>query len=252
MTLAVALANLALGCIYFAYGVMTIVDLRRGWATMGFSHFGMAWIAMAFTCGPHHIEHALHVAFNGRQGGALDLVAVLVGAPAGVTWFLLRAEALVGRRGDRFVSGTPGWVKALPYLSGVYACLLAAAAVFVLRHGADVSPRLTPSILLLAVYFLIGYYLLRTQLGNREPLGGWSVSGLALTLVFPTCGLMHAVYGMYASTGRYDVDVHGLTIDWLSVPAAIYFVWVVRALSGGALTDWNEGAEGVRPQPAVA
>jgi hypothetical protein len=249
---AVALANLALGTIYFAYGVMTIIDLRRGWQTMGFSHFGMAWIAMAFTCGPHHLEHGLHVAFSGRQGGPLDLAAVLVGAPAGVTWFLLRVEALHGGAGDRFVSGTPRWVRALPYVSMLYLVVLVAAAAVVLRHPARLTPRMAPSILLLAVYFLIGYYLLRTQLANRGPLGGWSLSGLALTVVFPTCGLMHAVYGLYASVGRYDIDWHGLTIDWLSVPAAIYFVWVVRALSGGVLTDWNGAAEGVRPQAPVA
>src|SRR4029079_8529939 len=136
--------------------VMTIVDLKRGWKHFGFSHFGMAWIAMAFTCGPHHLEHAFHIAAsskgglfrvvstvgmichplsaasparfalnfgggNGRgSGGALDLVVVLVGVPAGVIWFLLRVEALRGGRGDRFVSGTPTWVAALPILSAVY------------------------------------------------------------------------------------------------------------------------------------
>ena len=34
--------------------------------------------------------------------------------------------------------------------------------------------------------------------------------------------------------------MHGLTVDWLSVPAAVYFVWVVRSLYRGTLTDWNE------------
>jgi hypothetical protein len=248
----IAIANLVLGAVYTCYGVMTIVDLKRGWRTMGFSHFGLAWIAMAFTCGPHHLEHGAHVAIAGRDGGPLDLVAVLVGFPAGVAWFLLRVEALRGGRGDRFISGTPRWVGALPVLSTVYLGVLGAATVVVLRNGAHLGPRLTPNILLLAVYGLIGYYLLRTQLGNRAPLGGWSVSGLALTLVFPTCALMHAVFAVYATAGRYDVDWHGLVIDWLSVPAAIYFVWVVRSLYLSAFADWNQGAEGVRPQLAPA
>jgi hypothetical protein len=30
------------------------------------------------------------------------------------------------------------------------------------------------------------------------------------------------------------------------VPAAVYFVWVVRGLHLGQRTDWNRGAQGVR------
>lgn len=252
MRAGVAVSNLVLGSIYACYGIMTIVDLGRGWRTSGFSHFGLAWIAMAFTCGPHHIEHAAHVALAGRNGGPLDLAAVLVGFPAGAIWFLLRLEALRGGRGDRFVSGTPRWLRALPILAVVYLGMFGAAAAAVIAQGTHFDPRMTPNLLLLAVYCLIGYYLLRTQLANRGSLGGWSVSGLALSVVFPTCGLMHAVFVIYAAAGRYDVDWHGLAIDWLSVPAAIYFVWVVRSLYLGTITDWNLGAEGVRPHVAVA
>jgi hypothetical protein len=251
MRAAVAITNLILGAVYTSYGVMTIIDLKRHWRTNGLSHFGLAWIAMAFTCGPHHLEHGLHVAFE-RSGGSLDLFAVLVGFPAGVTWFLLRVEAITGGRGDRFISGTPRWVSALPALSVAYLVVLIAWGATVLNDGTAFGPRLIPNILLLGIYALIGFYLLRTQLQNRDPLAGWSVSGLALTLVFPTCGLMHAVYATYATAGRYDVEWHGLTIDWLSVPAAVYFVWVVRGLNSRTRTDWNIGAEGVRPAAAVA
>ena len=252
MRLSVAAANIAMGVIYVTLGCMAIADLRRERAIRGFSHFGLAFIALAFTCGPHHLEHGLHVAFGGRQGGPLDLVAVLVGVPAGVAWFLLRIEARRGGRGDRFVSGTPRWLRALPVLAAFYLVVLAAGFVAVARSGADLVPRLTPNVLLIGLYGLIGYYLSRTQLANRTPLGGWSLSGMALTLVFPTCALMHAVYVLYASVGRYDVEAHGLVIDWLSVPAAIYFVWVVRSLYLGAFRDWNEGATGAQPEVAGA
>jgi len=100
MRLVVAVANLTLGFVYCSYGVMTILDLKHGWRANGLSHFGLAWIAMAFTCGPHHLEHGIHLAL-GRTGGPLDLTAVLVGAPAGIGWFLLRVEAVAGGRGDR-------------------------------------------------------------------------------------------------------------------------------------------------------
>jgi len=250
MRLVVAVANLTLGFVYCSYGVMTILDLKHGWRANGLSHFGLAWIAMAFTCGPHHLEHGIHLAL-GRTGGPLDLTAVLVGAPAGIGWFLLRVEAVAGGRGDRFVSGTPRWVAALPAVSVVYLVALIGAAAFVLRNGGTFGPRVVPNVLLLGLYGLIGYYLLRTQLHNRARLDGWSMSGLALTFVFPTCGVMHAVFALYASSGRYVVDGHGLVIDWLAVPAAVYFLWVVRGLYVGGRSDWNRGAVGVRLASAV-
>jgi hypothetical protein len=249
---AVAALNILLGSVYTSYGVMTMIDLHRERHQRGFSHFGLAWIAMAFTCGPHHLDHGLHVAFAGRAGGPLDVFAVVVGLPAGVIWFLLRIEALTGGRGDRFLPGTPRRVAILPGLAGAYLAIYLAGVAFVLRRGGDFEPKLVPNLLLLGLYGVIGFYLLRTQLANRADLGGWSLSGLSLTVVFPTCGLMHAVSVFYALAGRYDVDVHGLTIDWLAVPAAVYFLWVVRALYHGAFNDWNRGATGVRREPVEA
>jgi hypothetical protein len=242
---AVAALNIVLGLVYTSYGTMTIIDLKANWRRSGVSHFGLAWIAMAFTCGPHHLDHGLHALVD-HHGGAVDVYAVLIGFPAGVTWFLLRVEALRGGRGDRFISGTPTWIAALPAVFAAYTATVAIAVLQVVRHHPHFGPRYVPNLLLLGLYLLIGYYLLRTQLENRRPLGGWSLSGVALTLVFPTCGLMHAVHAAYAIGGHYEVDWHGLVIDWLSVPAAVYFVWVVRGLSAGARTDWTEGAEGVR------
>ena len=252
MIAAVAAANIALGLIYTCYGVMTIIDLKNGWRTRGLSHFGLAWIAMAFTCGPHHLEHGLHAGISAGNAGALDFLAVGLGAPAGLTWFLLRVEALFGGRGDRFIPGTPRAVRWLPWISVAYVLSVVGAMAWILRDGVHLTPRITPNILLLFIYSLIGYYLLRTQLYNREPAGGWSLSGIALTIVFPTCGVMHAIFAAYASSGSYAVESHGLIIDWLAVPAAIYFVWVVRALHLGTFTDWNEGAEGVRTRVALA
>ncbi|MBV9098683.1 MAG: hypothetical protein JO079_11565 [Frankiaceae bacterium] len=252
MTFGVATVNIVLGLVYSCYGVMTILDLKHGWRERGFSHFGLAWIAMAFTCGPHHLEHGLHAAATGTNAGLLDVSAVLVGFPAGVAWFLLRVEALAGGRGDRFISGTPKWLKVAAVMGAVYAVVIAGAIAWTWRHGIDFTPRMTPNVLLLFVYCVIGYYLLGTQLGNRQPSGGWSVSGVALTAVFPTCGAMHVLFATYAASGKYVVDPIGLTIDWLAVPAAIYFVWVVRALHRGSVIDWNEGAEVVRPRWALA
>jgi len=114
MTAAVAVVNLVLGMAYTCYGVLTAVEMKRDWRTLGFSHFGAAWILMAFTCGPHHLAHGVHVGLEGRDGGVLDLLSVVVGLPVGVLWLYLRIEAFAGGRGDRFVPGTPLWLSAVP------------------------------------------------------------------------------------------------------------------------------------------
>ena len=251
MTALVGLLNVLLGIAYTTYGLITITEMKRGWKTLGFSHFGAAWIAMAFTCGPHHLVHGIHVLLEGRNGGALDLLAVGVGLPAGVAFLALRIEAFLGGRGDRFIRNTPRWLQAVPTIAAVYITILAFAAF---RSGAsNVPAKVTPNLLLIVLYFMIGYFLLSTQLRNREHMQGWSGSGVALTIVFPTCGLMHGVFAMYAATGRYnDVDWHGLAIDWLAVPAAIYFLWVVRSLYRRSIADWNRNMYDTLPDTDAA
>jgi hypothetical protein len=250
MSIAVAALNITLGLVYLQYGTMTLVDMKRNWSTMGFSHFGAAWVAMAFTCGPHHVEHGLHIAAAGRSGAPLDLIAVIIGFPAGVAWFLLRVEAFRGGQGDRFVAGSPLWVLALPTLAGIYVTAVVAAALEFSGYGVERLGLALPNLLLIGLYSAIGFYLIRTQLANRRPLGGWSISGLALAVIFPTCAVMHGVFALYVLTGTYDADPHGLAIDWLSVPAAAYFVYVVHALYSGKFRDWNRGPVATRTPSA--
>jgi len=244
----VALSNIVLGVAYTGYGMMTAMEMKRDWRTFGFSHFGAAWILMAFTCGPHHLDHGLHVAVDGRLGGPLDLLAVVVGLPVGVAWLWLRLEAFLGGRGDRFIPGTPRWLKAVPIVSALYLAGLVIACGFVLA-GPHVRPGMAvwANVILVGLYMTIGWFVLRTQLANRPSMGGWSVSGLSLSIIFPTCALMHGVWAVYAVAGRYQQDIHGLTIDWLSVPAGIYFLAVVRRLYKDSLRDWNDGPDDVAP-----
>ena len=245
-SLAVGWLNVILGIIYTSYGVMTWIELRRNWDTRGLSHFGLAWLAMAFTCGPHHFEHGLHVLTTDRVGGGLDMATVLIGLPAGLTWFLLRVEAMRGGRGDRAVSELPAWVEGLPTISASVLAATLTAVVLTLRDVATFDPRLSANLALVVLYTAIGVVLIRTQLSNWRTAGGWSLSGLSLSMVFPTCAMMHGVWVVYGSTGRYDIDGHLLTIDALAVPAAAYFLWVTWSLAAGRLTDWNEGASDVQ------
>ena len=247
MIIAVALLNIALGVAYTSYGIITALEMKNDWKSFGFSHFGAAWIAMAFTCGPHHFDHGLHILADGRAG-TLDLVGVLVGLPAGVIWLSLRVEAFLGGRGDRFILGTPRWVRTLPTLAVVYLVAVTASALAVLARGPlTFHWSLISNAALVVLYCAIGYFLLRTQLRKRPAMSGWSVSGLSLSIVFPTCALMHGIFAIYAMAGTYQHDIHGITIDWLSVPAGLYFLWVVRGLYRDSLRDWNDGPGAVEP-----
>jgi hypothetical protein len=249
----VAISNIVLGIAYTGYGMMTAIEMKRDWRTFGFSHFGAAWILMAFTCGPHHLDHGLHVAAAGRLGGPLDLLTVVIGLPVGVLWLGLRVEAFLGRRGDRFVPGDPRWLRAAPAASGLYVAALAAVCVAVLA-GPRVRPGLAvwANVILVVLYMAVGWFVLRTQLANRPSMGGWSVSGLCLSAIFPTCALMHGVWAVYAVAGRYAQDGHGLVIAWLSIPAGMYFLAVVRGLYRDSLRDWNGGPDEVSPTLAPA
>jgi hypothetical protein len=238
MTIALGSLNALLGVAYLLVGFMTVSDLRRGWKTMGFSHFGAAWAGLAFTCGPHHLVHATHLLMEARPAGGLELLAVAVGVPPGLIFVGLRIEALFGGRGDRYIAGTPGWLQAVVPAAAVYMTVLVAS---LMRLGfTGVPDKVFPNVLLVAMYLWVAYYLIRTQLRNRLSLQGWSASGVALSIVFPTCALMHVLYATYAATGLYhDVDWHGLMIDWVSVPAVVYFLWVVRGLYRQSRKDWN-------------
>lgn len=256
MTAAVATLNIVLGLVYFQYGTMTAIELRRNRREMGLSRFGIAWILMAFTCGPHHLVHGIHVALEGRTAGGLDLIATLIAFPAGVTWFLLRVEAFRGGRGDRFVAGSPLWVLALPTLLAIYVTAIVMTIAGSGSLGGDALAMAVPNLLLVVIYGFVGFYVARTQIHNRRPLGGWSLSGLSLATIFPTCAMMHGVFAFYALSGVYATDTHHLVVGWLSVPAGLYFLYVVRSLYRGSATDWNRmrapRAAKAQPSPAAS
>ena len=151
-------ANLLVGMVYVAVGTMTIIEMIRRGGRKGFSHFGFAWIAMLFTCGPHHWVHGMHSLFEGRHAGWLDLIAVLVALPAGLLWFALRLEAFNGGRGDRFVAGNPVWIGIIPTVFGIYVTALGAGAIALLHHP-DISqlPLVIPNIMLVLLYGSVAY-----------------------------------------------------------------------------------------------
>ena len=239
MRASVATINMVVGSVYVALGVLIVVDLKLGWHLFGFSRFGGGLAAVAFTCGAHHLAHGQHVAFEGHDAGALDLVSVLVGLPFGLTWLLLRLEALAGGVGDRIILGNPRWLLAMPTAAAVYITALVSAGVIVGRGPLAIPLALTPHLLLVVIYARISWMLLRTQLLFHTESAGWSLSGCAMAGIFFTCSVMHAVLVLYGVAGRDVLDGHEFLIAVLGVPAGLYFLSVVRNLVKDEISDWN-------------
>jgi hypothetical protein len=231
---------------------------------LGISRFGLAFAAMAATCGPHHLLHGWHALRSGHDTPEV-MVASLIGVPAGLVFLALRFEAALGRRGDRFVRGVPTWLAAAPVLFATAGGALAASSILrrvdagsahdhathVLAHvGATPTTwslawwGTVANVVVALNYSLVGWPLLRTQVRRSHDLGGWSLSGLSLAAIFPTCALMHLTMGLTAmADGR---AAHGGAVgavaavnDIAGVPASIAFLWVVRALHRDAIVDWN-------------
>ena len=237
MSGAVTSANVLLGLAYVAMGTIALYELVA-WRDHGFSRFGAGLVAIAFTCGPHHLTHAVHVGLENHPASALDLLTVLVGLPPGLTWLALRVEALAGGRGDRFIAGTPGWMAGVPTLAGAYVAAIVAVAVAI---GA--APRVSPVVLLglgtAAVYGAIAWVMARTQVRNRLAVGGWSLSGCTIAGTFATCAAMHLALALGQVRGTAHADVHLVVIDAAAMVAGVYLLAVVRRLTHDLLDDWN-------------
>ena len=248
LTVGTIAINLALGVVYISYAFLTIDDLRRGRTSRGGSHLAYGFSAIMLTCGPHHIDHALHLAAGNTVPGALDLLVVATGLPTGMVWFLLRLEARRGGTGDRQIDSEVV-IDVLRTLAAVGAVLVVAAVLTVDPQPGWaeqlVSWRLLPNALLVVLYLVIGAILLRTQVRRARVRGSWSLSGLGITGVFPTCAAMHAVWLGYVASGRYEPEIHLLVIDTLAVPAALYFIAVTWLLGEGRLSGTSDAWDDV-------
>ena len=214
--------------------MITAYELVAHRRTRGFSHFGAAFLVMAFTCGPHHLVHAWRHLVSGEAAHGPMAASLAIGLLPGLTFIGLRTEAAFGGRGDRRVVGTPLWMTLLP-------CALAAAAAITLweaaRHasGLHVDLRsITPNLFLGVNYALVGVITAHTQLARRPVLGGWSLSGVAMSGVFLTCGASHLVAGLLTHAAPA-----GVFLDNIGVPASFYFLWAVHRLHRDSLRDWN-------------
>jgi hypothetical protein len=224
---------LATGLAYTTLGVITVYELIRYRRDRGFSHFGLSFAVMAFTCGPHHLVHAhRHLVLHEAAHGPM-LAAMAIGAVPAVVFIALRLEAAFGGRGDRLVRNSRSFA-ALPWL---FAAVAGATLWEALRHAStmDVDLRaLLPNVVLFANYSLVGYFTSRTQIARRPLLDGWSLSGVAMSGVFLTCAMSHLVAGLLTGS-----NPGGVLFDNLGVPTSIYFMWAVYRLNKDSERDWN-------------
>ena len=234
MNIVIGAVSVALGLAYIALGVLGVFEVMQDYRVLGVSRFGLGFAIMASSCGPHHMIHALH-AFEGKDVSGTVAVATLMGLPAGLGFVTLRLEAMFGGRGDRFISGTPRWLAAIPVSFLIVVGLLVDHAAFSSSRPLDVwSPAFLPNLFVVVTYSLVGWCLIRTQIRRRPELGGWSLSGVALAAIFPTCAAMHLTYA-FAARG----DLHSAVFDIWGIPASLYFLWVVRRLYQQSIVDWN-------------
>ena len=229
----IGLLALATGLAYTALGVITVYELIRYRRDRGFSHFGLSFAVMAFTCGPHHLVHAYRHLVLHEPGHGPMLAAMALGAAPAVVFIALRLEATFGGRGDRLIRNSRIFAAVPPVMVAVAGATLWEAFSHAARMDVDLR-SLVPNIVLFVNYALVGYFTARTQLSRHPLLDGWSLSGVAMSGVFFTCAISHLVAGLLTGS-----NPAGVIFDNVGVPSSIYFMWAVYRLHRDSERDWN-------------
>jgi hypothetical protein len=261
MRYVIGMSELLIGLAYTGLGLLTWYEMHHERASRGRSQFGIAFALMAFTCGPHHLLRAGETFSTPGGTSAAALVALLIGLPPGLVFVGLRIEALRGGEGDRRVR-IPTFAPLLVVVVAVASGAIIASELY--RHIAIDLPFAISNAILIASYFAVGWFILNTQFRRYSTSHTWSLSGVALGFVFPTCALTHATHLL--ALHAHDVRVHTLThvvaghvhrvavvdagattiwahllvlLDIAGLPASIWFLVVVRRLHHQGRADWN-------------
>ena len=135
--LAGAVALLSGGC-FVVLGAVALWELLRERGRRGFSQFGTSLCAMLLICGAFHLAYAAYAVRGAGSFSLLVSAATLLGTVPVAAFTLLRVEALRGGRGDRFVDGTPSWLRVAPWALVFIAGMLAAGSIHTaLTRGAE-------------------------------------------------------------------------------------------------------------------
>jgi len=250
----VGIGHLLVGAAYTCLGLLSAWEAFSQYRHRGLSRFGLGFSLMAASCGPHHLVHGWCVLHGGTVSPAM-LAITLLGLPAGLVFCLLRIEAMLGGPGDRVLDMSPatiaasaiaslgavgllaGWAMASPSIPPQFIC--SARGIQLMVDAATRARELSALVMftnlfVVLTYGMVGWYLVATQVRRYVLDRSWSLSGLSLAAVFPTCAAMHLILAL---TAEHDTATLGL--DLLGVPASIYFLWVVRRLHTNSVIDWN-------------
>ena len=253
MVYVIGFGNLLVGMAYVTLGLLSAWEAASQYRYRGLSRFGLGFSLMAASCGPHHLLHGWCV----LQGGTVStpmLAVTLTGLPAGIVFCYLRAESMLSGRGDRTVAiNSPvmggavitaligvgllaGWAMATPPDINPFICTTETIQSGLLGVGSSIGASLVlySNLWAAAAYAMVGWYLGDTQIRRYVSTRSWSLSGLALTAVFPSCAAMHLILALTSSQ-----ETGTLLFDLIGVPASVYFLWVVRQLHADSAIDWN-------------
>ena len=122
--LCIGIGNLVVGAAYSALGLLSAWEAISQYRHRGLSRFGLGFTLMAVSCGPHHLVHGWCVLQGGGVSTPMWVVAVL-GLPAGAVFCWLRAEAMLGGRGDRTLVMS---ARAPVFIAGAFAITAGAMA----------------------------------------------------------------------------------------------------------------------------
>jgi hypothetical protein len=257
MALVIGISNLLIGAAYVSLGLLSAWEAASQFRYRGLSRFGLGFSLMAASCGPHHLVHGWCVLHEGMVTTPM-LVATLLGLPAGIVFCALRVEAMKGRRGDRTIvlssHAMIGLMISLLLLVGLLAGWSMAAAPPPIAPAQTVctawgvrsldaprpagidpgSPVVLANLWVTVAYAMVGWYLIETQIRRYIGTRSWSLSGISLAAVFPSCAAMHLILALSGSP-----DSATLPFDLLGVPASVYFLWVVQRLHKDSVVDWN-------------
>jgi hypothetical protein len=254
IALVVGIANLLIGTAYAGLGLLSAWEAATQYRYRGLSRFGVGFSLMAASCGPHHLVHGWSVLHGGAVSAPM-LAITLIGVPGGAVFCWLRAEAMLRGQGDRtlavtsqrMAAGVVAWLGTVGALAGgslatsVLPTQVLCSARSLLSStageggGVDLALLVSVANLLVTVtYAMVGWYLAETQVRRYIASHAWSLSGLSLAAVFPTCAAMHLILALASRP-----DTATLPFDLLGVPASIYFLWVVKRLHMDSVVDWN-------------
>jgi hypothetical protein len=255
MTIFIGVSHLLIGMAYMGLGLLSAGEVVHQYRQRGLSRFGLGFAMMAASCGPHHLVHGWCV-LNGGAASVPMLTVTLIGLPAGLVFCLLRTEAMLGGRGDRTILATPhavvavvigllvtvgslvGWsvaTPAVPVPDQAVCTVLGIQYPAAAQSGIDfTSPVVLANLWVTFTYGMVGWYLSDTQIRRYVSTRSWSLSGLALSAVFPTCAAMHLILALSA-----NADPATLPFDLLGVPTSIYFLWIIKRLHMDSVVDWN-------------